>query len=542
MSGRKGLPVLAFNRYIPYRYTLQILRQGTKNAVIYFRAQPRKLTVAQGNCKFGAKCALAHILPNGRRVNRPHAPLGGQLPLGGRVDPQLYQQSDPALVHSLLAQQANGVPPPFGHQILPYVEHEFNSQHQLLDSIPTIETGYTSHPESKYGSPRDDNRNPISPVAHLSARDAPMPASFESQGISYIARHGPVAASVPSKFGLESPPSSLPKKAAIPTDAVRNLHTSVYGRDSRARVPDLGSSPLGSGDEGFGQRMMHSKRTVSVKTGFMSSSLPRQRLHVPDDEDEFAFSGEEDFLPPSLHDLLTPQERMRRLSRTEQDSRNTRENLSGLASPTDSNSKVGSPAAGSPSRYGAFFARQRQEEANNNAAVSAFGHVGSPLRNSSLHPPFTSPQLLATKIPGDMSPAFASPPRQSSMSMISQQLARQRISSQTSDSNDHQSSVNRQVSNTSTSSLHPGPTRNPSSSSHLMNRAVSSSSISGTGRIEEENDGVFSMEEEEDDQRKRPSIHTSGYASGSGSGKGSPKLRAIGSGRNISIDRYGFWS
>lgn len=457
------------------------------------------------------------------------------------MDPQLYQQSDPALAHSLLAQQANGAPLPFGHQIPPYVENDFNLQNQLLDNIPTIDTGYTSHPDSKYGSPRDENRNPISPVAHLSARDAPMPASFESQGISYIARHGPVAASVPSKFGLDSPPSSLPKKAAIPTDAVRNLHSSVYGRDSRARGPDLGSSPLGSGDEGFGQRMMHSKRAVSVKTGFMSSSLPRQRLHVPDDEDEFAFSGEEDFLPPSLHDLLTPQEKMRRLSRTEQDSRNMRESLSGIASPTDSNSKVGSPAAGSPSRYGALFARQRQEEAANSAAASAFGHVGSPLRNSSLHPPITSPPLRATKTPGDMSPAFASPPRQSSMSMISQQLARQRISSQTSDPNDHQSSNTRQSSSNNNSTLHPGSTRNPSSST-LTNRAVSSSSISGTGRIEEENDGVFSMEEEEDDHRKRFSIHASGYASGSGSGKGSPKLGAIGSGRNIPIERYGFWS
>ena len=286
--------------------------------------------------------------------------------------------------------------------------------------------------------------------------------------------------------------------------------------------------------------MMHSKRAVSVKTGFMSSSLPRQRLHVPDDEDEFAFSGEEDFLPPSLHDLLTPQEKMRRLSRTEHDSRNMRESLSGIASPTDSNSKVGSPAAGSPSRYGALFARQRQEEAANNAAASAFGHVGSPLRNSSLHPPITSPPLRATKTPGDMSPAFASPPRQSSMSMISQQLARQRISSQTSDPNDHQPSNTRQTSNNS-STFHPASTRNPAPSS-LTNRAVSSSSISGTGRIEEENDGVFCMEEEEDDHRKRLSIHASGYASGSGSGKGSPKLGAIGSGRNVSVERYGFWS
>jgi hypothetical protein len=31
-------------------------------------------------------------------------------------------------------------------------------------------------------------------------------ASFDSQGISHAARYGPVAASMPSQFGLESPP------------------------------------------------------------------------------------------------------------------------------------------------------------------------------------------------------------------------------------------------------------------------------------------------------------------------------------------------
>lgn len=119
-----------------------------------------------------------------------------------------------------------------------------------------------------------------------------------------MARHGPVAASVPSKFGLESPPASLPKKATLPVDAVRNLHSSVYGRDGRdgrARGPDLGSSPLGSGDEGYGQRIMHSKRIT--KPSVMSASLPRTRVHVNDDwgdGDGLMFGGEEDFLPPSL--------------------------------------------------------------------------------------------------------------------------------------------------------------------------------------------------------------------------------------------------
>ena len=449
----------------------------------------------------------------------------------GRVDPQLFQQSDPALAHSLLAQQANGTPLPFGHQLPVFSEHQFalQQQQQTRENLPTINTDYISHSESKYGSPREDERNPISPIAHLSVLDAPMPASFDSQGISYIARHGAVAASVPSKFGLDSPPNSLPVKNAVPTDAVRNLHSSAFGRETRTRGPDLGASPLGSGDEGFGQRMMHSKRVA--KPGIMSASLPRVRGSAADDWDDGLFFGaEEDFLPPSLHELLTPQERMRRLSRTDQDSRSHRESLSGIGTPADSASKVGSPHNGSPSRYGALFARQKQEEANN--AASAFGHVGSPLRNSSLHP-LASPNMRPTKVAGDTSPSFASPPRQSSMSMISQQLARAKLSSQTSDVNDNPTSTY------NNSTLQPGLARHPSSSSYLSNRAVSSGTIAGTGRIEEEQDGVFAMEEEDDDHhRKRYSGNAWGFSMGK---QPVPKIDAIGTGRSPGTGGKNYW-
>ena len=407
-------------------------------------------------------------------------------------------------------------------------------QQKLHDNVPIIDTGYTSRHDSTYGSPRDDSRLPISPVAHLSALDAPMPASFDSQGISYIARHGAVAASVPSKFGLESPPGSLPKKVALPTDAVRNLHSSVYPREARGKGPDLGSSPLGSGDEGFGQRIMHSKRIA--RPGMISASLPRGRGHVSDDwDDGFIFGGEEDFLPTSLDDLLTPQEKMRRLSRTEKEPKNQRDSLSGLATPADPSSKVGSPGTGSPSRYGTFFARQKQDESSNNA-TSAFGHVGSPLRNSSLHP-LASPPLRATKVSGDMSPAFASPPRQPSMSMISQQLSRARISSQAAESSND--NPNPLITNHN-SSLQPSLTRHASLSSNPTNRVLSSSSAGGTGRIDEEHgEGVFSMEEEEDEHRRR---YSGNNAWGYSSGKVSPRLGAIGSGRGGGVDGKDYWN
>lgn len=415
------------------------------------------------------------------------------------MDPQSYHHQDSALANSILIQQANGNLPAFGHQYPQFPDGDFGPQNglgpKLYENVPFIDTSYASQSGSKYGSPRDDSRMALSPVAHLSALDAPMPASFDSQGISYMARHGPVAASVPSKFGLESPPASLPKKTTLPSDALRNLHDSAFGREFRTRGPNLGSSPLGSGDELSGQRIMHSQRLP--KPRMLSASLPRARAHAADDwDDGLLFGQEEDFLPTSLHDLLTPQEKTRRLSRTEQDPSILRDSSSGLGTPAESSSKVGSPGTSSPSRFGALFARQKREEENSQAATgSVFGHVGSPLRNSSLHPS-ASPRLRASSsntISGDLSPRFASPSRQSSMSMISQQLSRTRLASRASESSAMGGDA----------AVQSGLARYPSSSSSSnLNRAISSSSM-GTGRINEEQaDGVFPMEEEEDAQAK----------------------------------------
>ncbi|MCJ1362232.1 hypothetical protein MMC16_001334 [Acarospora aff. strigata] len=440
---------------------------------------------------------------------------GGRLNLGDRVPPPIYHNQDSALANSLLSQQANGCPPPFGHQY-PFSTHEdfpsLQSQHlSAYDDGPGIEAAFpTSHPGSKYGSPRDDIRLPLSPVGHLSTLDVPLPASFDSQGISFYAKDAkkniPLAASVPSKFGLESPPPSLPHKAPHPSIALRNLHDSAFGMEPRAKAAHMGSSPPPITDDYTGQRVMHSQRLSKPK--MISSSVPRPG--ASEDWDNNFNSFEEDWLPGSLHDLLTPQEKARRLSRSEQDMSGSREPLSGVATPGDSSSKVGSPPSASPSRFGALFARQRQQEDSSPFPTSAFGHIGSPLRNSSLHPG-ASPSLRAVSRPtsGDVSPFVSSPPRQSSMSGISQQLQRMRIA--------------RVEPTESSPGLHPGSARHPSNT--RLDRAVSSSSV-GTSRIDEEQgDFVFSMEEEDDAKRIG-----GGWAYPAG-GR-SPHLGGIGAGRN----------
>ncbi|CAI7668090.1 unnamed protein product [Penicillium bialowiezense] len=433
---------------------------------------------AKGNCKFGAKCALAHILPDGRRVNRPTGNMGmgsGHLNLGGRVNPQAYVNQDSALTNSVLSQQRmNGHEQPrYAPQMPPQEEYgslHGQQQQQSFDGIPTIDTGLASDADSKYGSPLEDARFPMSPNHnHLTALDAGLPASFDSQGISHAARYGPVAASVPSQFGLESPPAQRPGQA----DVFRNLRDIGYSTSLRRPGSNIGSSPPAP-DDTIGTRFMHSSRPV--KPRMLSASVPRPTALEDWDEN---FPMEEDYLPVNLHDdVLTPQEKLRRLSRTDHDLGSSHRDISGLGMTSTSFSKTGSPLASSPSRFGALFAKQRQRKEEESHGSSSF-HIGSPLRESSLNP-ITSPSLGpigSSRASHDGGSFLSSPGRQSSMSMISDQLGGM--------------------------SLHPGSARQSSTGpSGRLDRIISSPV--NTSKIEEEEDPsdlVFDMEEEVGNKR-----------------------------------------
>ncbi|KAL4959967.1 putative spindle poison sensitivity protein Scp3 [Aspergillus stella-maris] len=430
----------------------------------------------KGNCKFGAKCALAHILPDGRRVNRHCAGgmgMGGShLNLGGRVNPQAYVNQDSALTNSVLSQQRmNGHDPRYVSQLPSQEEfaalHPQQQQQQApqappYDTIPSIDTGLVSEAGSKYGSPPEELRYPMSPNHnYLTALDAPLPASFDSQGISHAARYGPVAASVPSRFGLEL--SSPPAQRVNPP---RNLRDPSFGLgEKKPSSSFIGSSPPGLFEDGLGSRLLHSQRPV--KPRMLSASVPRP--NALDDWEDSNFPMEEDYLPMNLHDdVLTPQEKLRRLSRTDNELSSSHRDLSGLGMSASSFSKVNSPLASSPSRFGALFAKQRQQK-KEEEAYGSLTHLGSPLRESALH--FGGSPSLGP---------IGSPPRTSSASMISQQL--------------------------SGLSLHPSSARHTPSTpaSSRLDRTVSSPV--STSKIDEEQelgegDLVFSMEEEENSKR-----------------------------------------
>lgn len=475
----------------------------------------------KGNCKFGAKCALAHILPNGHVVNRGNA--GGHF---SRMN--IPHQQELAMNSSLLTMQAHmgGMQPGYPYAI----PDEYANQKNQYDMIPTIDTTFSSHPGSNYGSPPNDNGRPLmSPVQKgLSVMDVPLPASFDSQGISHMARYGPIASSVPATFLATSPPSSYQADSS----ALRNLHNSAFGDNHRAAV--LGSSPPESVEQPAGRRMLHSELAANRSRGIMSSSVGARPTFKDEEWDDPDMIGkfEEDLLPGSLSDLLTPQEKMRRFSRDQGE-------LSRMgASPIASDGNLGSPPAhaSSPSRYQSLWGKSRPTndnafESGSAPGYSAFGHVGSPLRNSSLHPG-ASPSLRAMHrtTSGDISPFVSSPPRQSSMSLLSSQMQRTRLSS-------------RDEAGITSSPMHPGINRVASGGSICgstgrlgLDRAVSSSSINRE-RIEEEQ-GLFSMEEEEDLNKSKDGASTtsstsnkrlSGLSWGSGGGgKGSPNLVPVG--------------
>ncbi|KKF97162.1 hypothetical protein CFO_g493 [Ceratocystis platani] len=370
---------------------------------------PELITVATGravlpgNCKFGPKCANIHVLPDGRRVNygKHGLTLGNPALAIGRQhhNPTAYNQTSTV---SALTFSLNGE---FNNPDFSYEDSSSNQQGgagtpvqqtpNVNTEIPAIDVPY---PTDAFSSPREEPGSArfglgLSPIGTgFNVLDAPLPASFDSTGVSNAALFpsGPWPASVPSKFGMESPLPSYASPDPRGSEALKMLHTSAFGGDKYLSTSNvmIGGSPsanlLAVGEEQFGRRTLHMHSSRFTKPKALSSSVPKGPVTVDRDWDpEFAFL-EEDYVPQNLQDLLTPAEKARRGSLRATDA----EEPIGLSG----SYKYGSPIlSASPSRWGLPFQRQKEEEEAAAAAaaarasrVSAFGVVGSPLRNSSL--------------------------------------------------------------------------------------------------------------------------------------------------------------
>lgn len=206
-------------------------------------------------------------------------------------------------------------------------------------------------------SPRSPKGRTLGPL------DAQLPASLDSNGLSWFARHGPVAASVPHTRGFGIPEQfSSQTSSPLPSMSMQPS-TSLY-------TPNLGTSPRNTT---LG-RVMFERRASAINDR-------------ADDHHDLVF--EEDFVPSSLNELLTPAERQRR------DSRGNDEVVS--KSPTGSAS--GSPSS---SRFGLLFSKHKAaaETGMRNSPGSQGGilPIGSPLaRNSGsamIDSPLSPPRMV----------------------------------------------------------------------------------------------------------------------------------------------------
>jgi cleavage and polyadenylation specificity factor subunit 4 len=295
--------------------------------------------------------------------------------------------------------------------------------------------------------------------------------------------------------------------------------------------PPVGSATMGSvlgSDEYFGKRFMHSSSLRYAKPRLISSSVPKIDR---DWEAEFMF--EEDYVPGALaNEVLTPAEKARRGSTTTT-VRMTDVMESGVESLPIGTTKFGSPGmSASPSRWGPLFQRQKDDEfdapgsARSMKHVSQFGHVGSPLRNSSLASAITS-KLNGASTSGTAANLDSG---NESVSALTRQLQETRLAEGGSASPSPHlyptAARNHKSSGPTTASA--GIIGKEREKERALERHISSGSISSTvtGRFttpidEEDSSFVFRMEEEDDAQtraRKRVSGGNMGVSSPLSSG------------------------
>lgn len=481
---------------------------------------------AKGGCKFGRKCALLHITPDGTIVNRN--PQFGQAP----PFPPPQQPGPTPFAHppppGLLSMQAQGL------EQRPNGE-DFDNYHYAprnAHEYPQIDVAYIST-SPQYGSPHQDNNRFASspPVKGLSVLDAPLPNSFDSNGISMAARNGPFAASVPSRFGVESPPNSIPGISHLGNTALRDLHSSAFGDRGMDGVL-AGSSPPSGADEPltFPKRSLHSDRLRAPRQQMISASLgtklPTQSFEYSDDDDLDGTDREEDLLPSGLLDFM-PEGKARAptTSHPADDNENNtpatflamqRRTISTSNHGTPQDSKVGSPSAHSSSPSSRF--------------PSGFG--GWPTQQQQSSAGFGFPSSTTSRIAsGDLSPTVGSPPRQASMSVLTQELQRSKIDA---------AAAKSQQAGAASAIGAVGMTRTFSNGSSTgrtsLDRALNGNGV-GSQRIDEE-PGLFDMDEVGDGARSAPRTIPNATqrnggawgsrAFGSSPGNGAPTFGAIG--------------
>ena len=273
----------------------------------------------KGNCKFGHKCALAHVLPGQPmgmdRKNKKAAQLAGQAAGNQRASKNNTRSNTP---QTQQMKEENG-------------EETSKTQSQRVPRTPskTVQGNISATAPSPHSSEepaeeleksqRPSDYPPINNTLPTPTETPPLPAAvsrpltqrFSTRNTSSDLGYGPIG----------SPPNSSPARPAFQSAVQFSPGTSPHHRHA------LSTSPFAAGrasaltgfpdrEVGLGHRPIQS-----------ASVLPRpiqrdswQRQTGQTDTRTTALDSDEgdmeEFLPSSLNDLLTPEERKRRLSRS----------------------------------------------------------------------------------------------------------------------------------------------------------------------------------------------------------------------------------
>ncbi|OXC70346.1 hypothetical protein AYX13_01258 [Cryptococcus neoformans] len=265
----------------------------------------------KGNCKFGHKCALAHVRPGEPmsmdRKNKKAAQLEAR-ERSGEVTANGTRKATPTTIPSA-SEESGASPVPI--------------RSALSSSVQSNPTRIGSSPmREPFGPPSGALPNsPPTGFAHSYTRGHPAFASSPNRPSPLSASFGAVgsglaAGSVPGPLSLKQGANVLstlrPPVTAAPTFSSSFSHSSLaIERPSNAVATPLSASFAGEAPP------LH--RSIWARSDQPAEPLSPRRPIPRTIKPEAVFEDDDDhgeeFLPSSLSDLLTPQERARRMSR-----------------------------------------------------------------------------------------------------------------------------------------------------------------------------------------------------------------------------------
>jgi len=270
----------------------------------------------KGNCKFGHKCALAHVLPGQPmgmdRKNKKAAQLAGQAVGNQRTSKNHTRSNTPQTQQT---KEENG-------EQTPKTRVPKAVQGNISATAPSPRSSEEPSEEPEKTDKPFENP-PVNNTLPTPTETPPLPAAisrpltqrFSTRNTSSDLGYGPIG----------SPHNSSPARPAFQPVVQFSPGTSPHHHHDAVA---LSTSPFAAGRtsaltgfpdrEGLGHRPIQSASVLPRPIGIQRDSWQRQTGQTDvrtttSDSDE---GDMEEFLPSSLNDLLTPEERKRRFSRS----------------------------------------------------------------------------------------------------------------------------------------------------------------------------------------------------------------------------------